>query len=434
MNFAAKNRVTRDETRLQRRRLAASGYVTPALVALLGAGLLAASYNHIRGNFHRLRLSVLKPEPGPPRPALGPGGQPPIHLARSSTSLGAYPEFMSMTLLPGRGMDVLQITALVPGRGEIPLLQAPPLEEAEADLTGSGHDLNGELQATFGATFLAPWAGTMTGVPSAATGRLENVWEGHRINFPASPTPGAPANQSTDGLLLDRAADSVQTGVQLDGQFADALFRLGSFNNAWVSSLDVETRIELTGHEITLTLTGRNVGTTSLPLGLGWKPYFTIPSGERDQALLYIPSSYVAGLDHHTGLPDGRWNLVPDGQRNFSKTGGSPLDGEAIDATFSNLHGGVLADGPTIELRDPAANYGMRMTLLSATINAVHVHSPADQAWVSIEPATNVGNPFGAGWTDENGSGIRILRPGESLTWKVRLEIFALAGPKDNEP
>jgi hypothetical protein len=40
------------------------------------------------------------------------------------------PEFLSVTLLPGRGMNVLQITAYIPGKGEVNLLASPSIEGA----------------------------------------------------------------------------------------------------------------------------------------------------------------------------------------------------------------------------------------------------------------------------------------------------------------
>src|ERR1700722_1525879 len=53
------------------------------------------------------------------------GGADVVHLKRGATSHGKQPEFLSVTLLPGRGMNVFQITADIPGRGETPLLKSP---------------------------------------------------------------------------------------------------------------------------------------------------------------------------------------------------------------------------------------------------------------------------------------------------------------------
>ncbi len=63
------------------------------------------------------------------------GGQDVVHLSRGRSGNGGTPEFLSATLLPGRGMNMFQITAWIPGRGETPLLTSPSLEDAaEASL------------------------------------------------------------------------------------------------------------------------------------------------------------------------------------------------------------------------------------------------------------------------------------------------------------
>src|SRR5579875_208052 len=46
------------------------------------------------------------------------GGEAVVKLTRNATSNGQQPEFLSLTALPGRGMEVFQITANVPGKGE----------------------------------------------------------------------------------------------------------------------------------------------------------------------------------------------------------------------------------------------------------------------------------------------------------------------------
>ena len=49
---------------------------------------------------------------------------------RSQIGGGSRPEFLSATLLPGRGMNVLQITAYLPHKGEVSLLASPTLGDA----------------------------------------------------------------------------------------------------------------------------------------------------------------------------------------------------------------------------------------------------------------------------------------------------------------
>jgi len=45
---------------------------------------------------------------------------------------GTMPEFLSVTMLPGRGMNVLQIKAYIPGKGEVNLLASPSVEGRRA--------------------------------------------------------------------------------------------------------------------------------------------------------------------------------------------------------------------------------------------------------------------------------------------------------------
>ncbi len=52
-----------------------------------------------------------------------PGGQEAAVLMRTRPAGDSTPEFLSATILPGRGMNVLQITAYLPGKGEVNLMK-----------------------------------------------------------------------------------------------------------------------------------------------------------------------------------------------------------------------------------------------------------------------------------------------------------------------
>jgi aldose 1-epimerase len=41
-----------------------------------------------------------------------------------------------------------------------------------------------------------------------------------------------------------------------------------------------------------------------------------------------------------------------------------------------------------------------------------------------VAPETNYPDPFGREWGNQGGSGMVVLQPGQSLDWKVRLEVF----------
>ena len=77
------------------------------------------------------------------------------------------PEFLSVTMLPGRGMNVLQITAYLPGKGEVNLMASPSVYGAAGAMTGKGKDANGQVSLAMGGAFEAPWAGRIWGTSSA---------------------------------------------------------------------------------------------------------------------------------------------------------------------------------------------------------------------------------------------------------------------------
>ena len=57
------------------------------------------------------------------------GGQKVVTLSRTAVST-TKPEFTGLTLAPGRGMEILQITANFPGKGNVDVL--PPRDLAPA--------------------------------------------------------------------------------------------------------------------------------------------------------------------------------------------------------------------------------------------------------------------------------------------------------------
>ena len=54
------------------------------------------------------------------------GGQKIVTLTRTASS-STKPEFTGITVLPGRGMEILQITANFPGKGNVDVLASPDL-------------------------------------------------------------------------------------------------------------------------------------------------------------------------------------------------------------------------------------------------------------------------------------------------------------------
>jgi aldose 1-epimerase len=419
----------RPDLRPGRPRFVNSGRFTPMLIAVLCLVLVAISWERGRGNFHRLTSAYLTPAAVPAAPT-GPGGEEVIHLVRTPDATASQPEFLTATLLPGRGLNILQLTAQIPGHGEVPLFMSPPLDQASAMLTGTGPDANGAISASMGAAFLTPWAGHLVGRPTEnAPGMLQLPWLGQRLTFPAQ-EPGS--TLSTLGLLLNRGADSFHSDVILDGQSVEATYHPGTFSGNWPSTGSVHILAELTGHAMDLTVTVQNTGASPMPVGIGWLPYLNIASHDRARASLVIPSTTRLETNRSTGIPTGRMVPVYGTSLDFVRARGTALGRTALDETFVRLTTPVLSNGPVAELRDTAWGYGVRILPLTANIKALRVIAPADKSFVAIGPYTNFEDPLGPEWDTSEGSGIATLQPGDSVQWKVRVEIFTFTAGDDN--
>jgi aldose 1-epimerase len=420
MNFAAR-KSGRQKSSQGERHYSTRGWVTPSIVGVLCLGLVIAAVERGHGNLQKLRTRVDPPvsvEATPP----GPGGQDPVRLTRSATTIGKSAELLSVTLLPGRGMNVFQITAMIPGHGEVPLLVSPPLSEAAAILSAEHEDASGIASTTLGGALLMPWAQSLTGTPSSTPGLLETTWNGKRLSFPATSSRSA---MSVEGLLLNRGADSIKSDVLPDGQSALATFHAADFSGNWVSNVEVTVLAELTAHDLDLTVTAQNTGQQPEPFGIGWHPFFAIPGGDRSGELLTIPSQSVMEVDRRTGLPTGKSIQIDDTARDFSRSRGTKLGLTSLNETYTGLQAGT-GSGPVAELSNPAYNMKVSVIPLSSSITNMRVIAPADKSWVSIGPNTNLDDPFGPEWGQPQNAGLITLAPGATLRWKIRIEISLL--------
>lgn len=225
---------------------------------------------------------------------------------------------------------------------------------------------------------------------------------------------------------MPTASSDVRSAVMPDGGAATATFHAGSFDGRWLSNTDIVTMVQLGGRSIEINVTARNVGTEAEPVGIGWHPRFAIVSGNRQKATLKLPNSVRAeDANAHAGLPSGK--LLPVDGTPYDFTKPAPLGTMSLDDWFVHLKPALLDNGPIIELRDPGSGFGLRMTAVSSSIKAIHVYAPGDAGFVAIDPTMNYDDPFGRQWPRDEDTGMVVLDPGQSVQWKIRLEIFALA-------
>jgi galactose mutarotase-like enzyme len=349
------------------------------------------------------------------------GGQKVITLTRTAVST-TKPEFTSITLAPGRGMEIIQITANFPGKGNVDVLMPKTLAEAKQILDVNDDEF-GNLAYRLGSCFLAPYPNRIRGKLSADKMTLTTEWEGHTITLPANNGRQAGGDiHAMHGLILKRKTDEVKVSKVPGGEQVVGVIHAGDFGGHWLSKTDLVITVTLTADDVDATVVAHNVGTEAEPFALAWHPYFNFPSGDRTQAKIQIPGSTTAVIDNYTNVyPTGK--IVPvDGTRyDLRAEGGKALGKEYFDDNWQHLawKNGVV----TVKIVDPAAKYGLKIEGLSPEISSIQMYAPPANNFVAIEHQYNLADPFSKIWGATK-TGMVTLKPGESTKWHVRLKVF----------
>jgi len=349
------------------------------------------------------------------------GGEKIVTLTRTAVST-TKPEFTSITLAPGRGMEIIQITANFPGKGSVDVLMPKTLAEAKQALDVDD-DEYGNLAYRLGSCFLAPYPNRIRGKLSADTKTLTTEWQGHTLTLPANNgrQPGGDIH-AMHGLILKAKTDKVEVKKLPGGEQAIGVIHGGNFGGHWLSKTDLVITVTLTADSVDASIVAHNVGSEAEPFALAWHPYFNLPSGDRTQAKVRIPGSTTAELDNYANVyPTGKLLPIEGTRFDLSAPGGVALGNNYFDDNWSHL---VWKDGVvTVQIVDPAAKYGLKIEGLSPEIKTIQMYAPPNKSFVAIEHQYNFADPFGKEWGKMDTEMV-TLKPGESTKWHVRLRVF----------
>ena len=392
----------------------------PILVVLLVVVIPIVTWKlHRLGRFSLIKREIKGEAQAPVVVGPRPGGAEPIVLTRDQTPGSKMPEFRSATLLPGLGMQVLQITAFIPTRGEVELLAAPSVKDV-AD--GTGPNLSGPND-TWGALEM-PWSGLLTGLLTPVGTSIRTAWHGKTIEAAAS-VPGRSVAEG--GLLRGISADTTELTPQTSPTSAAATFKATDFDQHWISKNDVSVTATIGASAIDLVITVKNVGDQAEPMGLGWHPRFVIPSGDRDSAEIRLPNGEVLEIaDAAKGIPSSRFVAAGAAITRFQQHLW-PIGAESVDGSIVHLKPNLMDSGVSAELRDLKSEFGLRLIAVSDNMRELRVTSPSGSNYVSLGMQTNLDDPFGKEWSGNDSVSIAELLPGQTAEWKVRLEIFPIS-------
>lgn len=407
------------------RGLSRSPWLPVIVVGILILGPGFGWYLHRHGRFSTLKREIRRQinSAAPSDLDAGrPGGQDPLLLTRKQTAGSDAPEFLSATLLPGLGMEVLQITANLPGRGEAALLASPTVQAVAG---GAMEPPNGFMD-DHGAIEL-PWGGIFMGATTPVGTSVIATWRGHSIE---ESTDGSTRPDAAEGgTLVAESADGLSKTTTPDGMQATAVFKKMNTDDRWPSKTDVMVSAHLEARTIDLAVTAKNTGDQEEPMGIGWHPRFRLGADGRKGVQLQLPNGQVLEITNDAkNVPSGQFTQAPADVRSFQ---GQPAELGSVDLTAALVGMKPLASGhgPSVELRNPTDGYGIRITAVTSNIRELHVVAPMDAAYVTLGMQSNLDDPLGKEWNGTPGGSIAVLKPGESTEWHVRLEIFPVVKP-----
>lgn len=179
-------------------------------------------------------------------------------------------------------------------------------------------------------------------------------------------------------------------------------------------AIELDYRLDDAGLHVTTSV--RNVGTTALPFGVGFHPYFTVGTSLIDEATFTLPAATALTTDERM-IPIGREPV--DGTPLDFRTP-RPIGDTILDICFTDLDRD--ADGVArIVLAGPGGAPTLTLALDEA-FGFVQVYSGNNlpdpttrRRGLAIEPMTCPANAF------NSGEGLIVLQPGErfAATWSV---------------
>jgi aldose 1-epimerase len=346
----------------------------------------------------------------------------PIVLYAGRDDSDRRPSFVAATFLPARGMNLFQVRAWLPSLGEVDLLCSPSAEEAQLRFGGGAADYMGIQSFSCGAALLLPFANRIRGRLQPDGHTIDTRVLGECVTLPADwhgATPGA-EKCAIHGLMLNAR-------MQITSHAKDrveAHFTAGDFGGHWLSRTTVSFAASLRAREIELTVVARNVGDALLPVGIGWHPYFAVPSGHREQVRVRLPAHARALVDNYDDVfPTGAFEAVSGTRYDFMGENGVALGSHYFDDCFVNFDRNASGH-IEIELADPAARYGMRLVATSPRVRAVQLFSRPGDPFVAIEPQFNLADPFSSVWPANVDTGMVVVPPGGHTTWSVRWQLL----------
>jgi galactose mutarotase-like enzyme len=333
-------------------------------------------------------------------------------------------QLQKLVLLPGRGMNTYRLETYIPGRGSFQAFESLPLPEAEKHF--AQNDPFGNLSFTSGGAFLIPYGNRIRG-PLDPGGKTLRAKVGNKtLHLPANwrgQKPGA-EQHAMHGLILNKQVHLTDMKATEELASVSGTLDCGDYGVGWPGHTELNFYFELRANYFDICISAVNSGKESTVVGMGWHPYFKFPSEKREQVRLRIPAKRRALSNNLDDVfPTGEIVALQGTKYDFAGVDGNVLGETFFDDSFLDFIKGKDNE-ITVDVLDPAAHYGMRVTTTAPPICNFQFYAPPDKQFTSIEPQVNMPEPFAELWGPNVDRGIVWLEPGQKLDYKVRVEIL----------
>ncbi len=185
--------------------------------------------------------------------------------------------FLAASLIPSRALMLWRLRARLADGREVEVIHAPARSALPGLLDGGAADFQGNASFSFGGAVLAPFANRIRGRYDAATRSIETVVAGRRLRLPTNGGGTAPGAERTaiHGYILATPISA----LKMQPGSASGVIEAGDFGVGWPSATRLTITWALSAAALTLRVEARNTGAEPTPMGLGWHPYFALPSG-----------------------------------------------------------------------------------------------------------------------------------------------------------
>ena len=291
-------------------------------------------------------------------------------------------DYLRAEIIPEAGASLVSLSGKIKGEWQ-PILQTAPPEAVEAQ--------NARKMASF---ILAPFSNM------PADGKFIFKGQTYQLNHNGDGNGSIQGDSNRHRWLVGEESTDYLVCYFDSSQVTD-------FNFPFPVAFEVH--YSLLGEMLKVFLAVSNTGDKPIPAGLGIHPYFkrkVFDDGEPAFIQFSVKGMYPEQGGHMQKLP-----------QDFDFSDLAPLSKANLDTCFGGWDGRakILYPKTGVELRYDC----------DAIYNHLVLHNSVDEPYFCMEPVSLANNAFNLAESGLEGTGMRVLSPGERLGGNIRLTLFA---------